>query len=95
MTKHSATLGRDAAYLKKMKINRLPSYLTIQMVRFQFKQRDAVNAKILKDIKFPLMLDVFDLCASELQQKLIPVRTQFKVRAFFTIDGFVIRDLKH
>ena len=81
MNKHSETLGRDAAYLKKMKVSRLPAYMTIQMVRFQFKQRDAVNAKILKDIKFPLMLDVFDLCSAELQQKLIPVRSKFKVRA--------------
>jgi hypothetical protein len=59
------------------------------MVRFQFKQRDAVNAKILKDIKFPLMLDVFDLCTSELQQKLVPVRSRFKVRTvcfIVTID---------
>ena len=51
MTKHSATLGRDAVYMKKMRVSRLPAYMTIQMVRFQFKQRDAVNAKILKDIK--------------------------------------------
>jgi ubiquitin carboxyl-terminal hydrolase 14 len=82
MTKHSETLGRDAVYMKKMRVSRLPGYLTIQMVRFQFKQRDAVNAKILKDIKFPLMLDVFDLCSNELQQKLIPIRSRFKVRFF-------------
>ena len=52
MTKHSETLGRDAVYMKKMRVSRLPAYMTIQMVRFQFKQRDAVNAKILKDIKY-------------------------------------------
>jgi ubiquitin carboxyl-terminal hydrolase 14 len=80
MTKYSDTLGRDAVYQKKMRVSRLPAYLTIQMVRFQFKQRDAVNAKILKDVKFPFMLDVFDLCSTDLQQKLIPIRTQFKVR---------------
>lgn len=78
MNKHSETLGRDAVYMKKMRVSRLPGYMTIQMVRFQFKQRDAVNAKILKDIKFPLILDVFDLCSSELQQKLIPIRSKFK-----------------
>ncbi len=32
----------------------------------------------LQDIKFPLTLDVFDLCSEELQNKLIPVRTRFK-----------------
>lgn len=49
------------------------------MVRFQFKQKDAINAKILKDIKFPLLLDTFDLCSEELQQKLVPMRSKFKV----------------
>merc|ERR1719429_1084208 len=39
---------------------------------------DAVNAKILKDIKFPLVLDVFELCSEELQEKLVPMRTKFK-----------------
>ena len=43
------------------------------------KTRVYVNAKILKDIKFPLSLDVFDLCSPELQQKLVPMRTKFKV----------------
>ena len=30
------------------KINRLPAYLTIQFVRFYFKEKEAINAKILK-----------------------------------------------
>ena len=30
------------------KIKRLPAYLTIQMVRFYYKGKEAVNAKILK-----------------------------------------------
>lgn len=48
------------------------------MVRFQFKQKDAINAKILKDVKFPMMLDTFDLCSQELQDKLLPMRNKFK-----------------
>ena len=62
-------------------MSRLPGYLTVQMVRFQFKQKDSegINAKILKDIKFPKMLDTFDFCSDDLKQKLIPMRTQFKV----------------
>ena len=62
-------------------MSRLPGYLTVQMVRFQFKQKDSegINAKILKDIKFPKMLDTFDFCSEDLRQKLIPMRTQFKV----------------
>lgn len=76
--KHSSTLGRDAVYTKKSKLSRLPAYLTVQFVRFYFKEKDAINAKILKDVKFPLNLDVFDLCSEELQQKLMPVRAKFK-----------------
>ena len=62
------------------KISRLPAYLTVQFVRFFYKEKEAINAKILKDIKFPLSLDVFDLCSPELQQKLVPMRSKFKVR---------------
>merc|ERR1711874_464529 len=78
MSKRSEVLDRDAEYIKTLKVARLPGYLTVQMVRFQFKQKDAINAKILKDIKFPMMLDVHDLCASELQNKLLPMRSKFK-----------------
>lgn len=78
ITKKSPSLDRDAEYVKSLKVSRLPGYLTVQMMRFQYKQKDAVNAKILKDIKFPLILDTFDLCTEELQQKLIPLRNKFK-----------------
>ncbi|RWS06929.1 ubiquitin carboxyl-terminal hydrolase 14-like protein [Dinothrombium tinctorium] len=78
ITKYSPSLGRDAQYVKTSKISRLPAYLTIQFVRFYYKERESVNAKILKDIKFSMMLDVFELCTEELQQKLIPMRTLFK-----------------
>ena len=78
MSKRSEVLDRDAEYIKTLKVARLPGYLTVQMVRFQFKQKDAINAKILKDIKFPMMLDVHDLCTSELQNKLLPMRSKFK-----------------
>lgn len=61
------------------KINRLPAYLTIQFVRFFYKEKDNINAKILKDIKFPIEFDAFELCTPELQEKLVPVRNKFKV----------------
>lgn len=32
----------------------------------------------LQDVKFPLSLDVFDLCTEKLQQKLMPIRAKFK-----------------
>eukprot|EP00088_Acartia_fossae_P014856 TRINITY_DN1800_c0_g1_i6.p1 TRINITY_DN1800_c0_g1~~TRINITY_DN1800_c0_g1_i6.p1 ORF type:complete len:510 (-),score=166.84 TRINITY_DN1800_c0_g1_i6:327-1856(-) len=78
LEKHSEVLGRNAQYTKSLAITRLPGYLTITMMRFQFKQKEAVNAKILKDIKFPVMLDMFDMCSPQLQEKLKPMRTKFK-----------------
>lgn len=33
---------------------------------------------VQQDVKFPMSLDVFDLCSEELQQKLVPSRTKFK-----------------
>jgi len=79
--KHSPSLDRNAQYLKTLAVSRLPGYITIQMVRFHFKQKEeggGINAKVLKDVKFPVMLDMFDMCSKELQEKLVPRRTQFK-----------------
>lgn len=78
LTKMSSTLGRDAVYTKSSLISRLPAYLTVQFVRFQYKAKDAINAKILKDIKFTMEFDAFELCSPELQKKLTPVREKFK-----------------
>ncbi|XP_033224103.1 ubiquitin carboxyl-terminal hydrolase 14 [Belonocnema kinseyi] len=78
ITKNSSTLGRDAVFTKTSKISRLPAYLTIQFVRFFYKEKEAINAKILKDVKFPLDFDAFELCSEELQQKLTPMREKFK-----------------
>ncbi|CAG9564187.1 unnamed protein product [Danaus chrysippus] len=78
ITKMSETLGRDAVYTKTSKISRLPAYLTVQFVRFYYKEKESINAKILKDVKFPLELDVYELCSTELQERLTPMRTKFK-----------------
>ncbi|XP_048582845.1 ubiquitin carboxyl-terminal hydrolase 14 [Nematostella vectensis] len=78
ITKKSPSLGRDAQYVKKSMLSRLPAYLTVQLVRFYFKEKEAVNAKILKDVKFPMSLDVYDLCSEELRTKLTPQREKFK-----------------
>lgn len=47
--------------------------------RFFYKEKGAVNAKILKDVKFPINLDVYELCTPELQKKLQPIREKYKV----------------
>merc|ERR1712059_68488 len=79
--KHSPTLNRDAHYVKTLSVSRLPGYITIQMVRFHFKQKEeggGINAKVLKDVKFPVMLDMLRMCGQELQDKLRPRRTEHK-----------------
>ncbi|PKU40798.1 rho-associated protein kinase 1 [Limosa lapponica baueri] len=78
ITKLSPTLQRNALYIKSSKISRLPAYLTIQMVRFFYKEKESVNAKVLKDVKFPLMLDVYELCTPDLQEKMVSYRSKFK-----------------
>ncbi|VDM93945.1 unnamed protein product [Onchocerca ochengi] len=97
--KKSAVLDRDAKYEKKTLIDRLPAYLSIQMVRFFYKEKDKVNAKILKDVKFPLILDLYDMCTPELQQELLPARDAFKeeedrkveaMRSSKTSDGIAV-----
>ncbi|KAM5157962.1 ubiquitin carboxyl-terminal hydrolase 14 [Mantella aurantiaca] len=78
ITKHSSSLQRNALYNKTSRISRLPAYLTIQMVRFFYKEKESVNAKVLKDVKFPLMLDIYELCTPELQEKMVSFRSKFK-----------------
>lgn len=78
ITKHSPMLQRNALYIKSSKICRLPAYLTVQMVRFFYKEKESVNAKVLKDVKFPLMLDVYELCVPSLQENMVPHRLKFK-----------------
>jgi ubiquitin carboxyl-terminal hydrolase 14 len=74
LTKHSPTLQRDASYTKMSKISRLPAYMCVQYVRFFYKEKDKVNAKILKDVKFQMTLDLFEVCTPDLQARLVPMR---------------------
>ena len=46
--KTSPSLGKLSSYTKTSKISRLPEYLTINFVRFQWKPQERVKAKILK-----------------------------------------------
>uniref|UniRef100_A0A915JFX3 Ubiquitin carboxyl-terminal hydrolase n=1 Tax=Romanomermis culicivorax TaxID=13658 RepID=A0A915JFX3_ROMCU len=77
--KISPSLNRNAKYEKSTKIDRLPANLTVQMVRFFFKEKDRINAKILKDVKFPLILDVYEMCSDSLREKMLPNREQIKI----------------
>ncbi len=78
MVKTSATLGREARYTKQAHLTRLPAFLTVDFVRFYYKKKEQTNCKVLKDCKFPLALDVHELCAPALQARLAPERDAFK-----------------
>ncbi|CAF1280775.1 unnamed protein product [Adineta steineri] len=78
ITKHSSTLNRDAVFTKTTQLSRLPAYLTIQFVRFFYKEKEKINAKILKDVQYSMVLDIFDLCTPELQKRLLPIREKIK-----------------
>lgn len=84
--KTSAILGRNAKWERNVLIDRLPAYVSVQMVRFFYKESSQVNAKILKDVKFPMVLDLFDMCTPDLQEKLTPQRAAVKKEEDAKID---------
>eukprot|EP01100_Stratorugosa_tubuloviscum_P003822 TRINITY_DN1925_c0_g1_i1.p1 TRINITY_DN1925_c0_g1~~TRINITY_DN1925_c0_g1_i1.p1 ORF type:complete len:428 (-),score=157.61 TRINITY_DN1925_c0_g1_i1:89-1372(-) len=72
--KHSITLNREASYKQTSRLSKLPRYIAIQLVRFTRKTDVNVTAKILRQVTFPKNLDVFEICSSELQQKITNYR---------------------
>lgn len=76
--KHSPTLGRDAIYTKTSKITRLPQYLTVHFVRFNWKKDINKKAKIMRKVTFPEELDVVEFCTDELKSRVIPVRDKVR-----------------
>jgi len=76
--KNSESLGRSAVYSKTQRISRLPAYLTVNFVRFFWKENERVKAKILRKVKFPFELDASQFCTPDLQAKL--TNTKLKLR---------------
>ncbi|GAA5844735.1 hypothetical protein JCM3766R1_005261 [Sporobolomyces carnicolor] len=78
LEKRSESLGRDAVYKEETKIDRLPSYLTVNMVRFYWRRELAKKTKIMRKVKFPFDLDTFDLLSDDLKEKVRPVNEKLK-----------------
>lgn len=76
--KTSPSLGRQAKYIQSSRISRLPSNLTVHMVRFAWKREIGKKAKIMRRVAFPQELDILDLCTPELQEKLLPANKLLK-----------------
>lgn len=77
--KNSPTLNRNATYERTSTVTRLPKYVAINLIRFFYKTDKQCSAKVLKDVKFPEALDLFDICDESLREKLKPMREQMKV----------------
>jgi len=75
---HSQSLGRPGVYVRNSLISRLPCYLTIHFLRFLWKPKEKVKAKITRAVEFSLTLDVYKYCTPELQTKLLPNRQDKK-----------------
>ena len=67
---NSIKLQRLVSFKGEARIESLPPYLTVQMVRFFYKADVQQKAKILRKVTFPLVLDVFELCSQKLQDSL-------------------------
>eukprot|EP00178_Gracilaria_changii_P010668 TRINITY_DN30_c0_g1_i3.p1 TRINITY_DN30_c0_g1~~TRINITY_DN30_c0_g1_i3.p1 ORF type:complete len:477 (+),score=137.35 TRINITY_DN30_c0_g1_i3:1276-2706(+) len=68
--KRSDALERSARWTRTNRMHSLPPFLVVQFVRFFWKPAEGVKAKILRNVSFPVLLDVYDYCTAELQQKL-------------------------
>ncbi|THH28760.1 hypothetical protein EUX98_g5430 [Antrodiella citrinella] len=76
--KNSPSLGREAVYTSKSRLSRLPSYLTVHMVRFAWRRDISKKAKIMRKVKFPTEFDALDLVTDDLKEKLIPISRKLK-----------------
>merc|ERR1712136_205017 len=70
LEKHAPTLGRNAVFKTESRVSKLPKILTIQIMRFFWKQKVQKSAKIKKAVVSPNKLDVYELCAPELKSKI-------------------------
>lgn len=73
LEKNSETLGRNARYHQTKRLERCPKYMMVQLNRFFWKRTPdsmdhrGVNCKILRAVKFPQVLDVFEFCSEKVQ----------------------------
>lgn len=76
--KRSPVLERDAMYTKTSRISRLPKYLPVHFMRFDWRRTTNKKAKIMRKVTFPQELDVVDFCTDDLKKMLIPIRDKIR-----------------
>ena len=73
---HSDHTDATNIYKKEMRMDNLPPYLTVNLVRFFWKKESSTagtqagKSKILRNVAFPMVLDVFDICSEKLRESL-------------------------
>lgn len=76
LEKFSEVLQRNSIFKKKSLVNKLPSYLCVQFVRFYWKKESNVGgtkagrAKILRSVMYPRILDIYKFCTPDLMKSL-------------------------
>ena len=75
-TKQSNILNREAVCDKTYALTDPPGYLRIPFVRSHFDEGRNIKAKILKNTKCPIKLDLFDPCSDAVQRMLHPTKTK-------------------
>ncbi|KAF8895799.1 cysteine proteinase [Mucidula mucida] len=73
LTKRSPALGHEASYVQTTRVTRLPSFLTVHMVRFAWRADVGRKAKIMRKVKFPTTYDALEITSDELKARLMPV----------------------
>ena len=73
LEKHSLVLDRNARFQQLKRLARCPKYLVVQLNRFFWKatpdsmDHRGVNCKILRAVKFPQVLDMYEFCDERVQ----------------------------
>jgi ubiquitin carboxyl-terminal hydrolase 14 len=62
------------------KISHLPPYIIVHLARFAWRQDTNENAKVLRPVTFPMVMDLQPFCTAELKAKLEPARVNIKQR---------------
>ncbi|EON68763.1 ubiquitin thiolesterase [Coniosporium apollinis CBS 100218] len=76
--KNSPVLGRNAIYTKTSQISRLPKYLPVHFMRFDWRRTTNKKAKIMRKVTFPQELDTVEFCTEDLKKKLVPIRDKIR-----------------
>lgn len=74
--KRSDALDKSAKWKRSSRLQKIPPFLIVQFVRFYWKPVENVKAKILRNVSFPVELDVFEFCTDELRAKLSAKRDE-------------------